>query len=71
MPLILQAATKENSLQRGEVLLESNIHDPVMKSFMPDLPYEVQVKFFGDMTSKDLENPEFRTLEIIDTDANG
>ena len=71
MPLILQPATKENGLQRGEVLLVSNIHDPITKSFMPGLPYEVQVKFFGEATSKDLEKPEFRALEIIDTEANG
>lgn len=71
MPLILQPATKENGLQRGEVLLASNVHDPLMKSFMPGSPYEVQAKFFGDATSKDLEKPEIRALEIIDTEAHG
>lgn len=71
MPLILQPATKENALQRGEVQLASNIYDPVMKSLMPGAPYEAQVKFFGEATSKDLGKPEVRTLEIIDTETNG
>jgi hypothetical protein len=70
MPLVLQLATKENALQRGEVQLASNIHDPIVKSFMPGAPYDVQVKFFGEATSKDLESPEFQTLEIIDTEEN-
>ena len=71
MPLILQPATKENALQRGEVQLASNTHDPLMRSFMPGAPHEVQVKFFGKATSKDLGKPEYRTLEIIDTEKNG
>jgi hypothetical protein len=71
MPLIIQPATKENALQRGEVQLASSIYDPLMKSLMPGAPYEVQVKFFGEASSKDLEKPEFRTLEIIDTETNG
>ncbi|RDW56902.1 hypothetical protein BP5796_12969 [Coleophoma crateriformis] len=71
MTLIVQPATKENALQRGEVQLASNAHDPIMKSFMPDTPYDVQVKFFGEATAKDLEKPGFRTLEVIDTESDG
>ncbi|RDW57008.1 hypothetical protein BP6252_13926 [Coleophoma cylindrospora] len=71
MTLIVQPAAKENALQRGEVQMASNAHDPLMKSFLPDAPYDVQVKFFGEATSMDLEKPGFRSLEVIDTESDG
>ena len=68
MTLAVQPTTKDHAYQCAEVLLASFADDPIFPNFMKGIPHEEQVKFFAESMAKDLNSPETRILEIVDTE---
>jgi hypothetical protein len=68
MPLVVQPTPKEHVYQCAEVQLAAFAHDPMVPNLMKGIPHEEQVRFFAESLAKDLEGPEVRNLEVVDTE---
>ena len=74
MPLIIQAATRENASQRAIVQMESYVDDPILNGLLPTVAarsYEERVGFYAALLMGDWGKVGVNVLEVLDGGEDG